>query len=71
MLGLNEDRLVVGYARVSSHDQKSELVTQAEFLKNYGCDEVISDLGSGMNCRKRGLHKLLKLIINHQVKRLV
>ncbi|MEZ9903921.1 IS607 family transposase [Vibrio breoganii] len=71
LLGINFERKVVGYARVSSHDQKADLITQAEFLKSHGCDEVISDLGSGMNCRKRGLIKLLKLIVSGKVERLV
>ena len=34
-------RKTVGYARVSSHDQKNDLQTQAERLRDYGCDEVI------------------------------
>jgi len=71
LLGVSNDRFTVGYARVSSHDQKSDLVTQAEYLKSIGCDEVITDLGSGMNCKKRGLHKLLKLIISGQIEKLV
>ena len=33
--------------------------------------EVISDLGSGMNYRKKGLKKLLELILKGQVGRLV
>jgi putative resolvase len=41
----------MGYARVSSHDQKKDLVTQANFLSRYS-DEVITDLGSGLNCKK-------------------
>lgn len=71
LLGVNTDRKVVGYARVSSHDQKNDLITQSEFLMQHGCDDVITDLGSGMNCRKRGLIKLLKLIVSGQVERLV
>lgn len=70
-LGVSTDRKVIGYARVSSHDQKNDLITQAEFLMQHGCDDVITDLGSGMNCRKRGLIKLLKLIVSGQVERLV
>ena len=36
--------LHIGYARVSSHDQKSDLGRQVERLKAQGCDEVISDI---------------------------
>ncbi len=71
LLGINYQRKTIGYARVSSHDQKRDLLTQSEYLKSFGCDEVITDLGSGMNCKKRGLHKLLKLIITGQVQKLV
>ncbi|MDY3115042.1 MAG: IS607 family transposase [Sutterella sp.] len=66
-----DQRKVVGYARVSSHDQKSDLVTQIERLRNLGCDEVLSDLGSGLNCKKPGLKKLLSKIFYQEVKTLV
>jgi predicted site-specific integrase-resolvase len=32
---------------------------------------IISDLGSGMNYRKRGLKKILSMIINEEISRLV
>ena len=54
VLGMESTRVSIGYARVSSHDQKSDLVTQAERLSRH-TDEVIEDLGSGLNCKKRGL----------------
>lgn len=71
LLGYTSEQKSIGYARVSSHDQKKDLVTQAETLKEAGCDEVISDLGSGMNCKKPGLIKLLKAIISGGVSELV
>ncbi|MBU2895691.1 recombinase family protein [Vibrio hepatarius] len=71
LLGINFERKIVGYARVSSHDQKADLYTQAELLMGYGCDEVITDLDSGMNCRKRGLIKLLKLIVSGKIEKLI
>ena len=52
-----EERRSIGYARVSSHDQKSDLQSQIQRLKDSGCDEVISDLG-----KKPGLKKLLEAI---------
>ena len=54
--------IIIGYARVSSHDQKSDLQSQIQRLKDSGCDEVISDLVSGLNCKKPGLKKLLEAI---------
>ena len=78
LLGLQniETDLTIAYARVSSHDQKDDLRRQAERLEIYCMAkgwtfEVIQDLGSGMNYRKRGLKRLLDLIINRRIKRLV
>lgn len=71
-----ETDLTIAYARVSSHDQRDDLKRQAELLERY-CTvkgwrfEVIQDLGSGMNYRKRGLKRLLGLIINRKIRRLV
>ena len=33
--------------------------------------EVISDIGSGINCKKKGLQKLMKMISNKEVSRVV
>lgn len=73
----NKDELkTIAYARVSSHDQKADLIRQIQVLELY-CSkqgfnyEVIQDLGSGMNYYKKGLTKLLNLILDGEVKRLV
>ena len=78
LLGLREleTDLTVAYARVSSHDQKDDLKRQAEKLETYCARkgwryELIQDLGSGMNYRKKGLKRLLEMILNRQVKRVV
>ena len=72
MLHPNSDkRIVVGYARVSSYDQRSDLTAQAERLSQYGCQPVIKDLGSGLNCKKPGLKRLLKLLLTGRVGALV
>jgi len=64
------------YARVSSHNQKPDLERQKEILETYCAakgwrTEVISDLGSGMNFNKKGLAKLLDIILKKKTKRLV
>lgn len=66
-------RRKIGYARVSSHDQKKDLTTQSLRLKQYLGDdsEVICDLGSGLNYKKSGLKRLIKLILNKEVSELV
>ncbi len=72
----NDSLKTIAYARVSSHDQKDDLIRQVQVLELY-CSkqgfnyEIIQDLGSGMNYYKKGLTKLLNLILEGQVKRLV
>jgi putative resolvase len=71
-----EKSLTVAYARVSSHDQKEDLKRQELVLESYcakqGYDfELISDLGSGMNYKKKGLVKVIKLLCSGQIDRLV
>ena len=64
---INEtERIKVGYARVSSHDQKKDLVTQSRYLKPF-CDVVLEDLGSGLNCNKPRLRKLISMLLNKTV----
>lgn len=71
-----EVRATVVYARVSSHDQKEDLVRQVGVLSDYCAvhgweHEVIQDLGSGLNYDKRGLRLLIKRICTGAVGRLV
>lgn len=73
---MKNSKLTVAYARVSSHDQKADLERQIMRLENYLKKShtnyiVIDDLGSGMNYKKKGLSKLLKLILSGQVSKLV
>ncbi len=77
LLSLNtSDSPTICYARVSSHDQKEDLERQQIMLETY-CSakgwrtDTIKDIGSGMNYKKRGLNKLLELILRKQMKRLV
>lgn len=78
LLGLKntDSNLTIAYARVSSHDQKNDLARQAKLLSQYCISrgwnyEVIQDLGSGMNDHKKGLKKLLELILDRKMSRLV
>ena len=66
----------IAYARVSGTDQKDELDSQKRMLESYCAKqgwtyEVVTDLGSGMNYKKKGLHRLLNQIVEGHVGRLV
>jgi predicted site-specific integrase-resolvase len=68
------EALTVGYVRVSSHDQKTDLERQRQFVEQQAgkpVDLVISDLGSGLNYKKAGFKRLLLLILQGQVKELI
>jgi len=61
------------YARVSSSDQKSDLERQVEYLKEY-CSakgynviDIIIDVASGLNEKRRGLKKLFEYVVNRKV----
>ena len=77
LLGIKgELSYTIGYCRVSSHDQKEDLKRQREVLELFCATsgwqfEVIEDLGSGMNYSKRGLKRLIRLITENKVERLV
>ena len=63
--------ITVGYARVSCHHQKEDLPRQAERLTRQAADRpvvVIKDIGSGLNCNKPGLKKLLALLLTGTVR---
>ena len=77
LLGSKQEKpLTVAYARVSSYDQKEDLKRQELVLESYCAShgynfEVITDLGNGMNYKKKGLIKLIKLLCSSQIDRLV
>lgn len=70
------NRPTLCYARVSSHDQKEDLVRQVALLETFCAAngwtyEVTQDLGSGLNYNKKGLQQLIKRICAGSVGRLV
>ena len=69
-------RTTIAYARVSSHDQKEDLVRQISVLEAFCASngwryEVLQDLGSGLNYHKKGLRLLIQRICSGEVGRLV
>jgi putative resolvase len=81
LLGSNPRKILsekktVAYARVSSHDQKEDLVRQRHLLESFCAMngwtyEIVEDLGSGLNYHKRGLKNLIRSICQNQIERLV
>lgn len=72
----SSNRETYAYARVSSSDQKMDLERQKNRLIEY-CEEnlqtptVLSDIGSGLNCKKPGLKKLIQAICLGKINSLV
>lgn len=70
-------RKIVLYARVSSNSQKKELENQVEYLESYVAskgiipDLVIKDIGSGINYNKKGLNKLLAMVMKKEVAEII
>ena len=77
LLGIKKElSYTIGYARTSSHDQKKDLERQVQVLELFCAQQgwqyqIIKDLGSGMNYNKRGLQRLIRLIVENKVERLV
>ena len=73
---LDEPKLTIGYCRVSTRQQKDDLDTQVANVKSYMLSkgyqfDVITDIGSGINYSKKGLLRLLELINNREIERVV
>ena len=69
-------KIVIGYCRVSSPKQKDDLERQIENVKTYLLAqgkpfEIVSDVGSGINCRRKGLLELLGRINQDEVEKVV
>lgn len=67
---------VVAYCRVSTKSQKDDLGKQVENVKSYmyakGYSfEVITDIGSSINYKNKGLQELISLIDSNQITKLV
>lgn len=52
--------MLIGYARVSTHDQSLDL--QKDALKKAGCEKIIVDVGSGSKKDRSGLHQLREVL---------
>ena len=71
-----EKRITIGYCRVSSHKQKDDLERQIDNVKTYLLAkgqpfEIISDIGSGIDYKKKGLQELIRRISQNQIEKVV
>ena len=63
----------VGYCRVSTQGQKKNLENQQEFVSIYSLnhgvilDEIYTDIGSGLNYKRKNWSKLLKQVENNEI----
>lgn len=67
---------VVGYCRVSSQKQKDDLKRQEDSMRAYLLAKgvpfkIITDIGSGINYRRKGLQELIKGIADRSVSKVV
>jgi len=77
VLGLKEERLVIGYARVSSATQKDDLERQKQLIQSYakerGYEEVqiLTDIGSGLNESRKNFLRMLKMVTERKVSKVI
>jgi len=77
VLGVKEERVVVGYARVSSTTQKDDLERQKQLIhsyakdKGYGEIQILSDVGSGLDENRKNFLKLLEAAAERKVSRVI
>ena len=69
--GEENKREVLGYARVSSQSQKDDLERQIELIKSRGVDNILTDIGSGLNEKRRNFKKLLKMVMQRKVSKII
>jgi DNA invertase Pin-like site-specific DNA recombinase len=54
--------MLIGYARISTHEQNLDL--QRDALKQAGCDKIVEDTASGGKTQRSGLDR-----VNHRAGR--
>ena len=74
---VNNDYRTVVYSRVSSHSQKNDLITQIKFIEEHcsinqiNIDDVYSDIGSGLNYKRKNFIKLINEITTNKVNKII
>jgi len=77
ILGLREERVVVGYARVSSTTKKDDLERQKQLVHSYAKDrgygeiQILDDVGSGLDENRKGFLRLLEMVTERKVSKVI
>lgn len=72
----NTKGLQIAYARVSSYEQKPELKNQLNYIRNYVnakgiiLDKEISEIGSGLNYKRKQWNQLMDLVEQDKVSKI-
>lgn len=72
----NIKKLQIAYARVSSYEQKPELKNQLNYIRNYVnakgiiLDKEISEIGSGLNYKRKQWNQLMDLVEQDKVSKI-
>ena len=65
-------KINICYCRVSSKKQKKDLERQVkEMKKNYPNHNIIKEINSGINMKRKGLRRILELAINGEIGEIV
>lgn len=68
----DERRRSVFYCRVSSAKQKDDLERQIEYArKEYPEHEIVKDIGSGLNWKRKGFISLLERVMRREIEEIV
>ncbi len=75
-ISIKNENKSVGYCRVSSIKQKDDLERQVENMRSYLTAqgrpfEIISDIGSGINYKRKGLQDLIKGIVERKYNKVI
>jgi len=71
-----EEKIVLGYCRVSSKKQQADLERQVQNMKTYLLAQgkpfkIVTDIGSGIHYNKKGLSEVIDLVMDKKVSKIV
>lgn len=71
-LGQAKEKITICYARVSTHLQKEDLRNQLVYLQErYPVAESISEVGSGLNFKRRKFLQIMTRVANREIGQIV